>query len=207
MIAEQGSTKRSAPYTSALNSADQQAEAARTRGTPVTHDSFAKWRKGFVAELKTKRDKEEEDRVRALAPREREDYKKKKERPTGKLQPFRPACQLIEKASNCLRRVRRSQLRTRLCTRREVRQSTCPSTRERSGRRRGGARRRKRRDGERAWSRAMRATERDDQGSGGDRHSKALHSYASHHLRNLYGVIFRFIACSPWQDATLSDAC
>jgi hypothetical protein len=69
--------------------ADAQAEAARTRGTPVTHESFAKWRKGFVARLRAKRDKEEEDRVKALTPREREDYKKKKERPTGELERLR----------------------------------------------------------------------------------------------------------------------
>lgn len=36
-----------------------------------------------MAELKAKRDREEEERVKAMTPKEREDYKKKRDRPTG----------------------------------------------------------------------------------------------------------------------------
>lgn len=60
------------------------AEAARTRGTPLTPDAFNIWRKTFTAELAAKREKAEEDRIRALPPKEREDHRKRKERPTGK---------------------------------------------------------------------------------------------------------------------------
>lgn len=60
------------------------AEAARTRGTPLTPDAFNVWRKAFTAELAAKREKAEEDRIRALPPKEREDYRKRRERPTGK---------------------------------------------------------------------------------------------------------------------------
>ena len=62
----------------------EEAEAARTRGTPLTPDAFNKWRKQFMAELKEKREQQEADRVRALPPKEREEYKKKKDRLTGK---------------------------------------------------------------------------------------------------------------------------
>ncbi|WVR09324.1 hypothetical protein IAU60_006390 [Kwoniella sp. DSM 27419] len=62
----------------------EEAEAKRTRGTPLTPEAFNKWRKGFTAEIRAKREKEEEDRVKALPPREREDWRKKKDRPSGR---------------------------------------------------------------------------------------------------------------------------
>ncbi|WWC90407.1 uncharacterized protein L201_005342 [Kwoniella dendrophila CBS 6074] len=62
----------------------EEAEAARTRGTPLTRELFDKWRKGFTNELKAKKIKEEEERVKALNPKEREDWRKRKERPTGR---------------------------------------------------------------------------------------------------------------------------
>ena len=60
-----------------------QAEAARTRGTPLTPETFQTWRKQFTSELKQKREKEEEERIKALPPREREDVKKRRERLSG----------------------------------------------------------------------------------------------------------------------------
>jgi hypothetical protein len=66
--------------------ADHQAEAARTRGTPITTSTFDQWRKKFMGELQAKRDKEEDERVKALSPKEREEYKKKRDRPTGEFQ-------------------------------------------------------------------------------------------------------------------------
>ncbi|KAK1921000.1 ubiquitin-conjugating enzyme/RWD-like protein, partial [Papiliotrema laurentii] len=62
----------------------EEAEAARTRGTPLTPEAFNAWRKKFTAEMRAKKEKEEEDRVKALSPKEREEYRRKKERPTGK---------------------------------------------------------------------------------------------------------------------------
>jgi hypothetical protein len=60
-----------------------QAEAARTRGTPLTPSGFQAWRQRFTLELKQKRDKEEEERIKALPPREREDFRKRRERLSG----------------------------------------------------------------------------------------------------------------------------
>ncbi len=50
----------------------------------MTAEKFNAWRKQFTAELRAKREREEEERVKGLTPKEREDYRKKKERPTGK---------------------------------------------------------------------------------------------------------------------------
>jgi len=60
-----------------------QAEAARTRGTPLTPQAFQDWRIRFTNELKQKRDKEEDERIRALPPKEREDVRKRRERLSG----------------------------------------------------------------------------------------------------------------------------
>ncbi|ODN98201.1 hypothetical protein I350_07847 [Cryptococcus amylolentus CBS 6273] len=62
----------------------KKAEAARTRGTPLTPSAFQSWRLAFCRELADKRQKAEEARIRALPPREREDYKKRQARLTGK---------------------------------------------------------------------------------------------------------------------------
>ena len=61
----------------------EEAEAARTRGTPLTRETFEAWKKSFMAELKRKREKEEEERIKALAPKEREEVRKRKERLSG----------------------------------------------------------------------------------------------------------------------------
>ena len=61
----------------------EEAEAARTRGTPVTPVSFDKWRKNFVLDLKARREKDEEDRVKALPTKEREEYRRRRDRPSG----------------------------------------------------------------------------------------------------------------------------
>jgi hypothetical protein len=63
--------------------ANKQAEAARTRGTPLTPQAFQEWRIRFTNELKQKRDKEEDERIRALPPKEREDVRKRRERLSG----------------------------------------------------------------------------------------------------------------------------
>jgi len=62
----------------------EEAEAKRTRGTPLTPTTFSLWRQRFVRELKEKRDREEEERVKAMAPKDREDWRRRRERLTGK---------------------------------------------------------------------------------------------------------------------------
>ena len=64
-----------------------QAEAARTRGTPLTPQTFQEWRIRFTNELKQKREKEEDERIRALPPKEREDVRKRRERLSGEAPP------------------------------------------------------------------------------------------------------------------------
>jgi hypothetical protein len=61
-----------------------QKEAARTRGTPLTPATFNDWRKEFMAALKAKREREEEDRVKALPPKEKEEWKRRRDRLSGK---------------------------------------------------------------------------------------------------------------------------
>lgn len=53
-----------------------QAIAVKTAGTKVTPESFAAWKIKFEAEMEAKRVKEEQDRVKALPPKEREEVKK-----------------------------------------------------------------------------------------------------------------------------------
>ncbi|BEI85924.1 hypothetical protein CcaverHIS002_0602110 [Cutaneotrichosporon cavernicola] len=68
----------------ARTKAYEEAEAAKTKGTPVTHDSYEKWRVAFMKELDVRRAKNEDERVRALSAKEREDVKRKNARPSGR---------------------------------------------------------------------------------------------------------------------------
>lgn len=61
-----------------------QAQAARLRGTAVTAESFLEWKTRFLSEEKARKDKEEEDRLKSLAPKEREDFKRAKAKLSGK---------------------------------------------------------------------------------------------------------------------------
>jgi hypothetical protein len=62
----------------------EEKEAARKRGTPVTRESF----NALMQRLKQKaieaKKKAEEDRVKMLPPKEREEYRKINQRPSGK---------------------------------------------------------------------------------------------------------------------------
>ena len=60
-----------------------QEEEARTRGTPVTLETFTGWKSRFDAEMAMKRAQEEEERLKALSPKERDEYKKIGTRLTG----------------------------------------------------------------------------------------------------------------------------
>lgn len=53
-----------------------QAEEARTRGTPVTVESFKAWKVQFDKELAMKKAKEEEEKTKGLTPKEREEWKR-----------------------------------------------------------------------------------------------------------------------------------
>ncbi|KAI0336428.1 RWD-domain-containing protein [Cubamyces sp. BRFM 1775] len=61
-----------------------EAEEARTRGTPVTVESFKAWKAKFDKEMAEKRAREEEEKMKGLSPKEREEYKKMHTRLSGR---------------------------------------------------------------------------------------------------------------------------
>ncbi|KAI0957592.1 hypothetical protein AcW1_005934 [Taiwanofungus camphoratus] len=61
-----------------------QAEETRTRGTPVTIQNFMTWKAKFDKEMAAKRAREEEEKLKGLSPKEREEYKKFATRLTGR---------------------------------------------------------------------------------------------------------------------------
>lgn len=61
-----------------------EAEEARTRGTPVTPESFKVWKTNFDKELALKKAQEDDDKLRGLTPKEREEWKKLGTRLTGR---------------------------------------------------------------------------------------------------------------------------
>ncbi|KAF4614623.1 hypothetical protein D9613_003044 [Agrocybe pediades] len=67
-------------------------EEKRTRGTPVTVESFKAWKLAFDKEMALKKAQEEEERLKALTPKEREEWKRSVGRPSGR--------QLFEKNKN-----------------------------------------------------------------------------------------------------------
>ena len=86
-----------------------QAEEARTRGTPVTSESFNAWRTKFLKEMAVKQAREEEEKMKSMSPKERDEYRKLATRLTGalycarKLVQFLTACQgrqLFERDKN-----------------------------------------------------------------------------------------------------------
>jgi hypothetical protein len=59
-------------------------EAKRTRGTPVTLESFKTWKEKFDREMTTKKAQEEEERLRLLTPKEREEWRRSTTRLSGR---------------------------------------------------------------------------------------------------------------------------
>ncbi|EAU88561.2 hypothetical protein CC1G_04267 [Coprinopsis cinerea okayama7 len=59
-------------------------EEARTRGTPVTVDSFKAWKAKFDKEIAAAKAREEEEKLKGLTPKEREEYKRAQLRLTGR---------------------------------------------------------------------------------------------------------------------------
>lgn len=53
-----------------------QEEEKRTRGTPVTVESFKAWKAQFDKEMAAKKAQEEEERLKNFTPKEREEWKK-----------------------------------------------------------------------------------------------------------------------------------
>lgn len=62
---------------------DEKIEEARTRGTPVTKESFLAWKKKFDKDIAIRRGAEQEERLKALPPKEREEARKISIRLTG----------------------------------------------------------------------------------------------------------------------------
>lgn len=65
-----------------FNGVDQE-EEARTRGTPVTAESFKAWKLKFDREFAAKKVQEDEDFLKGLTPKEREEWKKAGSRLSG----------------------------------------------------------------------------------------------------------------------------
>ncbi|KAL4248131.1 hypothetical protein ABKN59_008291 [Abortiporus biennis] len=61
-----------------------EAEEARTRGTPVTIESFNAWKQKFDREMAVRKEREDDERMKGLTPKEREEYKKLATRLTGR---------------------------------------------------------------------------------------------------------------------------
>ncbi|KAF4576551.1 hypothetical protein EYR40_000793 [Pleurotus pulmonarius] len=61
-----------------------EAEEARTRGTPVTVESFKAWKARFDREMAIKKAKEDEERLRGMTAKEREEWKRMTTRLSGR---------------------------------------------------------------------------------------------------------------------------
>ncbi|KDR81588.1 hypothetical protein GALMADRAFT_135015 [Galerina marginata CBS 339.88] len=59
-------------------------EEKRTRGTPVTAESFMIWKTKFDKETATKKMQDEEERLKGLSPKEREEWKRSLARLSGR---------------------------------------------------------------------------------------------------------------------------
>jgi len=61
-----------------------EAEERRTIGTPVTVESFKAWKEKFDKELAIKKSQEDEEHLRNMTPKEREEWKKSGTRLSGR---------------------------------------------------------------------------------------------------------------------------
>lgn len=59
-------------------------EEARTRGTPVTVETFKAWKTTFDKTMAVKKARDEEEKLKAMTPKEREEYKKLGTRLSGR---------------------------------------------------------------------------------------------------------------------------
>jgi hypothetical protein len=58
-------------------------EEARTRGTPVTRESFLEWKTRFDKEVARRKAREDDEKLKALSPKERDEYRRLAHRPSG----------------------------------------------------------------------------------------------------------------------------
>lgn len=92
-----------------------QKEEARTKGTPVTPITFLEWKKRFDKERAARLALEDEERMKAMIPKEREEFKKSQSKLTGKIshpKRFRDPFHIMTldrmntpKAGNCLKEI------------------------------------------------------------------------------------------------------
>lgn len=61
-----------------------EAEEAKTKGTPVTLQSFSVWKAAFDKEIAVKRGREEDEKLKGLTPKERDEFKRIHTRLTGR---------------------------------------------------------------------------------------------------------------------------
>ncbi|KAF5315693.1 hypothetical protein D9611_004675 [Ephemerocybe angulata] len=59
-------------------------EEAKTRGTPVTLESFKAWKAKFDKEMALRKSREEDEKLKGLTPKEREEFKKAQTRLSGR---------------------------------------------------------------------------------------------------------------------------
>ncbi|KAM0792615.1 hypothetical protein ACM66B_005276 [Microbotryomycetes sp. NB124-2] len=71
---------------------EEEAEAKKTKGTPVTKESFEKWKVAFEREMDELVKRQEQERLKALPLKERDELKKYMTKPTGR--------ELFENATN-----------------------------------------------------------------------------------------------------------
>lgn len=69
-----------------------QEEEARTRGTPVTLESFKAWKAKFDADQARRKEREEAERLMGLTPKEREEWKRISTRLSGENMSSRTTC-------------------------------------------------------------------------------------------------------------------
>jgi hypothetical protein len=66
-----------------ISNLSYQLEEARTRGTPVTAESFRAWKSKFDQEVAIKKAREEDEKLKGMTPKEREEWKRTGTRSTG----------------------------------------------------------------------------------------------------------------------------
>ncbi|KDN42081.1 RWD-domain-containing protein [Tilletiaria anomala UBC 951] len=68
----------------ARREAELEAEQEKFRGTAVTTERFMEWRRKFEAERRTEQAKQEEEKLKGMTAKEREEHKRWKTKPSGK---------------------------------------------------------------------------------------------------------------------------
>lgn len=80
----QNEAKAAEERASRQRDAEIAAEEEKFRGTAVTAERFLAWRVRFMQEQQARRDKAEAEKMAAMSNKEREEYKRYKQKPTGR---------------------------------------------------------------------------------------------------------------------------